>query len=282
MRSEPGGSYIQAMKSVPHVCTLAFLAFAAALAGGEVFPAAEPQRAANPQRGGAPRGGGGPTLTVQVTDKSGNPIAGTEVAVAGPVERTGTTGQDGSIVFRTMRAGTYRLRFEREGFITLERELAIRGESADVLASLSPAPAAKTAPAPAPPAPAPVAGPTPPKRAIEPRVISVTDYFERNYIKSEPQKVSLLTCMDSGTARLLQVREPMTNEQHNDADELIYIVAGSGSIHIRGQEHQVEAGWFAVVPRGAPHTIRRAGRNPLFALTVLSGAPCHDTAAPVR
>ena len=262
------------MKCLPYLCIVVALS---AIARPGDTSAAHAQRGTTPQRGGA----AGATLTVQVTDRSGNPIAGTAVAVAGPVDRTGSTGQDGTIAFRSMRPGTYRLRFEREGYITLERELVMRADSSEVSAALSAAPAVKAV---VPPAPAaePVTQLKPPTRAIDPRVMSLTDYLEKNYIRSEPQKVSLLACMDSGTARLLQVREPLANQNHADADELIYIVAGSGAVRIRDQEHRLEAGYFAVVPRGAPHTLRREGRNPLFALTILSGAPCNDTTPPAR
>src|SRR5215217_7981511 len=69
--------------------------------------------------GQAPRaaaGGGVSLLTVDVTDKSGNPIPNVQVGVAGPVDRSGTTGKDGSVAFKTMRTGLYRLRFEVENF----------------------------------------------------------------------------------------------------------------------------------------------------------------------
>ena len=60
-------------------------------------------------------------LSVTVTDKSGNGIGDVNVAVNGPVDRSGHTAADGSVAFRTMRAGTYRLRFENDRYITLEK-----------------------------------------------------------------------------------------------------------------------------------------------------------------
>jgi mannose-6-phosphate isomerase-like protein (cupin superfamily) len=35
-------------------------------------------------------------------------------------------------------------------------------------------------------------------------------------------------------------------------------------------------GFFALVPRGTPHSIRREGRNPLIAVTVFAGSPCSE------
>ncbi len=88
-------------------------------------------------------------LAVQATDKSGNGIQGVAVAVSGPVERSGMTSSDGSISFRSMRPGTYRVRFEHEDYITLEREVIMRGAS-DVSVALNPAPPKPVAPPPPP------------------------------------------------------------------------------------------------------------------------------------
>ena len=82
----------------------------------------EPAQAAQARRA-APAG---TTVTVRVTDRSGNLQEGVEVTAEGPVRRQGTTGADGLVAFRTMPAGTYRVRAEGEAFITLEKEVAVR------------------------------------------------------------------------------------------------------------------------------------------------------------
>src|SRR3990172_6169935 len=71
------------------------------------------------------------------------------VTVEGADKRSART-EAGRIAFENLKAGAYRLRFEREGFVTLERELTARGGApTDVKVTL--------APMPAPPPPAPVA-----------------------------------------------------------------------------------------------------------------------------
>jgi mannose-6-phosphate isomerase-like protein (cupin superfamily) len=216
------------------------------------------------------------TLAIQATDKSGNGIQGVAVAVSGPVERSGVTGADGSVSFRSMRAGTYRLRFEHEKYLTLEREVMMRGAS-DVSVALNPAP------------PKPVAAPPPPQQAapvaeqrklrpVEPRTLSIPDFLDKNTIRSsEPQRASLIACTDGGTARTLQVREPLNNQQDDTADQLLYVVAGEGTVRVKDQSYKADAGWFALIPRGVSHSISRAGRNPLFLMMVAMGAPCTDT-----
>ncbi len=229
----------------------------------------------------APRvSAGGSALAVQATDHSGNPVADVSVRVTGPVDRTGTTARDGSVTFRSMRAGTYRLRFEHETFITLERELTMRAQATDVSVALTAAP-----PKPQPVAPV-VAPPPPPaaksSRAVEPHSLSIPDYLDKNLIGSEPVKTSLLACADGGTAVLLQVREPLNDLQHAEADEILYVVAGAGILRMRNQETKMGPGHFALVPRGVSHTLRRDGRNPMIAVSLLAGTPCTETTPPVR
>jgi Carboxypeptidase regulatory-like domain/Cupin domain len=214
-------------------------------------------------------------LSVMVTDKSGNGIGDVNVAVSGPVERSGQTAADGSVAFRSMRGGTYRLRFEHERYITLEREIVVGPRASDVSVALNPAPVTK--PVVAPPAPV-----TPPpvqqsKRAVEPRTLSMADFLEKNLIGSEPQKTSLFACTDGGAARVLQVKEPITNQVNADADQVLYVVAGSGTLRVRDQDYKAGPGTFVLLPRGAPLGARRDGRNPLIALTVTMGAECTDS-----
>ena len=223
------------------------------------------------------------TLAVQVTDRSGNGLADVHVDVAGPVERSGATGADGAIAFRAMRSGTYRLRFEHEGFITLERELVIRaGQPATVAVALTPAPPKPAAAVPEPaPEPSPARSASP--RVVEPRSVSIPDFLDKNLITGgEPQKTTSLACAEGGTARLLQVRDPLNNQQHDDVDEMLYVVAGAGVIRVSNQDIKAGPGFFALVPRGVPHSIRREGRNPIILVSVLAGTPCNDGAAAER
>jgi hypothetical protein len=220
-------------------------------------------------------------LAVQVTDKSGNGIGDVAVSVTGPVDRSGNTAADGSVTFRSIRGGTYRLRFQHERYITLERDVVVAPRATEVSVALNPAPVEKPTVAVTPPPPVQQA-PTPQRRAVEPRVLSILDFLDKNLIGSEPQKTSLLACTDGGTARILQVKEPLNNQQNPDADQVIYVVAGSGIVRVRDQDYKASAGWFALVPRGVSMSARRDGRTPLIALTVAMGAACADGAPLAR
>jgi mannose-6-phosphate isomerase-like protein (cupin superfamily) len=224
---------------------------------------------------GQPRRAATVPLSVEVTDRTGSPVADAQVALAGPVDRSGSTDASGALAFRGLRAGTYRLRFEREGFTTLEREVIVSArQPVNVSVALTPAPVDDPEP---PPAPKPAADPPPvPAVNAEPRVLSIPDFLDQNLVRSEPQKVSLLGCAQGGTTRLLQVRDPLEAQLHAEEDEILYVVAGDGAVRVQKQETKVSAGYYALIPRGAPHSIRRQGRNPLIVLSILAGTPCTE------
>ncbi len=69
----------------------------------------------------------------------------------------------------------------------------------------------------------------------------------------------------------------MTNQQNDTADQLLYVVAGAGTVRVKDQSYKADAGWFALIPRGVSHSIAREGRNPLFLMMVAMGTPCTDT-----
>ena len=144
-----------------------------------------------------------PTVTIQVTDAAGAPLAdATVTTTAGVVSREGVTGADGSLQWINMRPGTYRVRFVREGSITVERELILRaGEPATVDVALNPAPPVK--------APEPVAPPPPSLGPPgEPKITPVPLFLEKNFIGGrEGRKDSPLGCTATGTATLHQLRD---------------------------------------------------------------------------
>src|SRR4029078_10618532 len=76
--------------------------------------------------------------------------------------------EGGRIVFEELPAGTYRLRFEKEGYVTYERELAARGAAPiEVKEALQKMPehAPHTPPPPAPVAPKP--------RLVDAKVVAI-------------------------------------------------------------------------------------------------------------
>src|SRR5262249_4961434 len=97
------------------------------------------------------------SIDLTVTNQTGRLLADATVKAEGPPSRQGTTSGEGQAILTNVAAGTYRVRVERDGYITLEKDLVVKagartgGEA--VLTSAPPAPA----PPPPPPAPTPAA-----------------------------------------------------------------------------------------------------------------------------
>jgi hypothetical protein len=234
-------------------------------------PAAPAAQAAKPR----PSGAATTTALLFITDGTGRAIEDVTVTVMGPVDREVTSPASGPTRIQGLRAGTYRVRFTREGFITFEKEIVWRARTAAPEMSVT----LNAAPAPPEPPPAPAPKPEPAAPTLPPpgsaRTMSLPDFIERNFISGrEPQKENLVGCSGVGQAILWQIREPWSGRQHESADGMLYVVGGEGAVTIGGREFGIAAGSFSVVPRGTIYGFTRRGRNPLIILAVLSGAPC--------
>jgi hypothetical protein len=239
-------------------------------------PATQPAQPARPRPRAAAPSTATATLTATVNDASGAPLGDVTVRVIGPVDREAVTTSAGQARLLGIRAGTYRVRFEKEGYYTFEKEASWRAGTPPptVEATLNEAP-------PPPPPPEPPPAPEPPKPVVpdypagKPSTMSVLDYIERNFISSkEPQKENLIGCSGGAQTWLWQVRDPWQGRSHQDADLMVYVVGGDGTLALGGRDVQVAAGSFAVVPRGTNYGFTRRGRNPLIMLATLSGPPC--------
>ena len=214
-----------------------------------------------------------------ITDPAGGSIEGVTVTVTGPVDREATSPAGGFTRVQGLRAGTYRVRFTRDGFITFEKELIWRAGTATPEVSIT---LNRAAPPPPPPPPAPPAFVAPPSSTapkLPPpgasKTLSLPDFIEKNFISGrEGHKENMVGCSGVGQAVLWQVREPWDGRQHASADGMLYVIGGEGGIRLEGREVAVTAGSFAVVPRGTTYGFTRRGRNPLIVLAVLAGAPC--------
>ena len=246
-------------------------------------PAGQPPKAPvqhTPQRRAQPRA---TTARVIVRDRSGTALGDVQIAMSGPVSQEVVTDASGMASVGTTRDGTYRLRFERDGFITLEREISVsNGQPPEIVVALSAAPAPPPPPVVvAAPPPPPVAPPAPPPAASEPSgppvFVAIPEFLDKNYIGRAPLKESVLGCLSSSTTRVLQLHDGLSEHAHADMDEILYVVAGEGAVRIHDSSSVVTAGSLSIIPRGVPHTIERRGKNPVIVLSTLSGAPCKAT-----
>ena len=221
------------------------------------------------QRRGA--GGGPGTFAVSVTDPEGKPIPNVLVTVEGGVTRSVRT-EGGRIALESLPPGAYILRFEREGYLTLERELTARGGAPiDVKVTLKPLPA----PAPPPPAPPPVAAePTRPTIDAKPAVVDVPALIEKNWVGRNPSRATPISCGSDGLTQLIQLNEALMPHDHAESDETFYVVAGEGNAMVGAASHRLKAGVLVFVPRGTRHGLAPTGKNPLIVLSARPGEPC--------
>ncbi len=110
-----------------------------------VFQAGQaPASRQTPPRAAASRPAG---VDLRVTDRTGATLADARVAAEGAVSRSGVTDASGLVTFRNLPAGTYRLHIEHDGYVALEKEMAvaagstITGQAALTAAPPPPAPA---------------------------------------------------------------------------------------------------------------------------------------------
>ena len=214
---------------------------------------------------------------VVARDVSGTPLEGVTLAIAGPQRAEATTDASGAASV-SLPDGSYRFRFAHDGFVTLEKEVTIRnGRPGEVEVALNRAPPPPAPPV-APPAPEPAAPPVRPSGP--PAYVSIPAYLEKNFIGRDPLKESVLGCMPDAVARLLQLRESVAQHSHADLDEVIYVVAGEGTVRIGTEAISATPGMLTTIPRGVAHAFERRGRNPLILLSTLAGAPpCPNASA---
>lgn len=235
-------------------------------------PAPKPQTPTKPAASSTTSKPG--VLELSATTMVGMTIPNATVRAEGPTSRMGTTGPDGRIVFDNMPAGTYRVRIERESFITLEKEIAVwAGGRTPAQAVLSAGMSTPASPPPAAPPPTPTVV-APVLKPGEPRILSLTDIAEQLLRETDPIAERALGCSGATSSRLIRVRESVASHTHADADELLYIVAGDATLKLGDKEQNISPGWFSMVPRGMAHTITRRGRNPILILSSMSGPAC--------
>lgn len=216
------------------------------------------------------------TLTINITDGGGLPVQGVDVTASGPLDREGSSLAGGIVRFLNLRGGDYRIRFAHTRFVLLERDVVMRpgvSQSIDVMLSPAPdAPEPTEKPAAAPPSTS--ASIAPPG---EPRTVAIPDFIESNFIGGRDGiKQDPLGCTASAKTTLVQVRDPLPERALPDADEVILVVYGEGTMRLGNRDVALSAKALSlsVVPRGTVRSITRKGRNPLIFVSVLSGPPC--------
>src|SRR5882724_1283325 len=173
--------------------------------------------AQTPGRAPAPRAAAAaakPTsVRISVKDKGGASLSDVRLLVSGAAGGGEyTTGAAGTAIVPIPKAGLFRVRCERDGFVTLEREFTVgTGTWNPVDVVLNAAPPAPAPPPPAAPAPEPAASGAMPSSG-PPLTMSIPDFIEKNFIGRDPMKESILACKPLETVR--QARIDSRSEEH--------------------------------------------------------------------
>jgi len=212
-------------------------------------------------------------VDIRVTDRSGSPLPGAIVKLeGGPSSRDGAANAQGMFTFTNVRAGTYRLRIERDRFTTFEKEIVVRTTRVAADAALSPA-----QPPPPPPEPVVVSSPAPAPPKLMPgeiAIVSVLALAEKILDGRDPPAETLIGCSGAMHVRLFVLRQPLAGHTHDEADETLYVIAGEGTINVGDQRQNIAAGSLSVVPRTISHTVTPRGRPALIMVSTISGPPC--------
>ena len=209
------------------------------------------------------------TFAINVTDQAGAPVPDVRVTLTGVVTRTTRT-ERGRTVFENLPSGQYTLKFEKPGYITVDKEVTGRGaRPIDVAVTMErepePEPKPIEKPLPPPPAPAP---------DLKMAVLDMPAFIEKNYIGRAAGKTTPMGCAPGGSSTLLQMNEPLAQHTHDDADEFIYVIAGQGVAKLSGREESLGPAVFLMIPRGMPHTVTTGPKKPLVMMSVLAGDRC--------
>src|SRR5205814_1083781 len=184
---------------------------------------------------------------------SGNPLAGVRVIVSGGDDQETTTNAQGVASVR-LADGAYRVRFEHPKFAAAEDDLIVKNGRADdleVALRIGPPSAAGAATSRPRPAVAKAAVASRGASTSSAVTVSLPSFLESHYIGHDPLKESVFACTASGTIRVLQLRDPVAEHRHGDAEEMLYVVAGSGSVRLQDDTTTVSAGDLIVIRRGA-------------------------------
>jgi len=218
------------------------------------------------------------SIDLTVTSQTGALLSGATVRAEGLSSRQGATGSDGDLVLTNVAAGTYRCRIQRDGYLTLEKEVTVKvGARTAAEAVLSPAPPPPPAPAPASPAPTASSALVPGL----PVTVSLVDQLADDLLKSKESIAEHdLGCSGATAAKLIRLsKDGLPAHTHADADEMLYIMAGNATLTIGGKDQVIGPGWLGIVPRGTTHAILRTGNKALLVLSIQSGPACPNGAS---
>ncbi|EFV12081.1 cupin domain-containing protein [Segniliparus rugosus] len=93
-------------------------------------------------------------------------------------------------------------------------------------------------------------------------------------IKKLPEKTQAIVADEyfsdspEASSRIFRVYRPLPLHYHNECDEHLYVVSGTGLFHIDGQDLEARPGLFLRFPRKTVHGFLAVSEDPLVVLSV--------------
>jgi quercetin dioxygenase-like cupin family protein len=84
-----------------------------------------------------------------------------------------------------------------------------------------------------------------------------------------PEAIARATLHDdpNATIQLIRLAAPIAMHRHLHSEELVYLLSGSGTLHLRDGDVELRAGDLAVIPRNTPHGFTPGAAEPAVVLS---------------
>jgi mannose-6-phosphate isomerase-like protein (cupin superfamily) len=85
-------------------------------------------------------------------------------------------------------------------------------------------------------------------------------------LKGDPVTTALIHGDDAVTVNLIKLSGDVAMHRHEECEEVVYLLAGEGMLHLADSQRSLRAGDFVVVPRNTPHGFTPTGPEPTVIL----------------
>ncbi len=112
-----------------------------------------------------------------------------------------------------------------------------------------------------------VVGCTPPSRnvTVEPDLP-----WQSRQAEGSPLGITRLFQSHAQTVNVIRITGRVAMHVHKESEETVYIISGSGVLHLRDFDREVKEGDLVVVPRNTPHGFTPHGEEAVVALSIFS------------
>ena len=87
-----------------------------------------------------------------------------------------------------------------------------------------------------------------------------------HHLEGSPVAAALIHGDDDVSVSLMKLSGPVAMHRHRQSEELVYVVAGEGVLHLANSQRALRAGDLVVVPRNTPHGFTPTGAEPVVIL----------------